>query len=129
MCHSGNMGVEQTPNKSQHTKLTLDKKILRCSCWDSNSQSFDHESSTLTNKLSLLPALYAYRKSVKLPTDIKRMLQMGCRLACFQLISPKLTPSLRATTYRRKKKLECPEVRDSPHFTNWQELRVTLSQS
>ena len=25
MCH---MGVEQTPNKSQHTKLTLEKKIL-----------------------------------------------------------------------------------------------------
>ena len=28
MCHYGNMGVEQTPNKSQHTKLTLEKKIL-----------------------------------------------------------------------------------------------------
>ena len=28
MCHCGNTGVEQTPNKSQHTKLTLEKKIL-----------------------------------------------------------------------------------------------------
>ena len=28
MCHCGNTGVERTPNKSQHTKLTLEKKIL-----------------------------------------------------------------------------------------------------
>ena len=28
MCHCGNMKVEQTLNKSQHTKLTLEKKIL-----------------------------------------------------------------------------------------------------
>ena len=27
-CHCGNMGVEWTPNQSQHTKLTLEKKIL-----------------------------------------------------------------------------------------------------
>ena len=27
-CHCGNMGVEQTLNKSQHTKLTLEKKIF-----------------------------------------------------------------------------------------------------
>ena len=27
-CHCGNAGVERTPNKSQHTKLTLEKKIL-----------------------------------------------------------------------------------------------------
>ena len=26
-CHWGNTGVERTPNKSQHTKLTLEKKI------------------------------------------------------------------------------------------------------
>ena len=26
-CHCNNTGVEQTPNKSQHTKLTLEKKI------------------------------------------------------------------------------------------------------
>ena len=28
MCDCGNTGVERTPNKSQHTKLTLEKKIL-----------------------------------------------------------------------------------------------------
>ena len=27
-CHCGNMWVERTPNKSQHTKLTLEKNIL-----------------------------------------------------------------------------------------------------
>ena len=27
-CHCGNTGVERTPSKSQHTKLTLGKKIL-----------------------------------------------------------------------------------------------------
>ena len=26
-CHCGNTGVERTPNKTQHTKLTLEKKI------------------------------------------------------------------------------------------------------
>ena len=28
VCHCGNMGVERTPHKSQHTKLTLEKNIL-----------------------------------------------------------------------------------------------------
>ena len=28
MCHCGNTGVEQTQNTSQHTKLTVEKKIL-----------------------------------------------------------------------------------------------------
>ena len=27
-CHCGNAGMERTPNKSQHTKLTVEKKIL-----------------------------------------------------------------------------------------------------
>ena len=27
-CHSSNTGLERTPNKSQHTNLTLEKKIL-----------------------------------------------------------------------------------------------------
>ena len=52
-CHCGNMGVERMLNKSQHTNLILKKKILlRCSCWDSNLQLFDHKSCVLTNKLS-----------------------------------------------------------------------------
>ena len=52
MCHCGNTGVEQTPNKSQHTKLTLERKFCHRSCQDSNSQPFDQESDALANKLS-----------------------------------------------------------------------------
>ena len=44
--------MEQTPKESQHTKLTLEKKFSRRSCLDPNSQTFDHESGALTNKLS-----------------------------------------------------------------------------
>ena len=52
-CHYGNSGVERSPNKSQHTNLTLEnKKFPRRSCWDSNSQPFDYESGALTSKLS-----------------------------------------------------------------------------
>ena len=56
-CYCCNTGVERTRNKSQHTKLTLEKRFLprHRSCWDSNSQPFDHESGALTNKLFRLP--------------------------------------------------------------------------
>ena len=46
------MGVEQTPNKSQHTKSTLEKAILPPLLL--TSQSFDHKFGALTNKLSQL---------------------------------------------------------------------------
>ena len=58
-CHYGNTGVERTPNKNQHTKLTQEKKFSRRFCRDSNSQPFDHKSGALTNKLSRLPT-YVY---------------------------------------------------------------------
>ena len=29
MCHYGQMGLERTPNKSQHTMLNLEKSILQ----------------------------------------------------------------------------------------------------
>ena len=51
MCYCSNTGVEQTLNKSQHTKLTLEK-IFYCACWDSNSQPFDHESDALQTSYS-----------------------------------------------------------------------------
>ena len=50
-CHCGNAGLERTPNKSQHTKLTLEKIILppllpgfelaifRSRVWRSNQQA------------------------------------------------------------------------------------------
>ena len=53
-CHCGNTEMKQTQNKSQHTKLTLEKKILPPLLPDSNSQPFDHESGALTNKLTVL---------------------------------------------------------------------------
>ena len=57
-CHCGNTGVEWTTNKSQHTKLILEKKkFSRCCCRGSNSQPFDHESGAVTSNLSRLPDL------------------------------------------------------------------------
>ena len=50
--HCGNTGVERKPNKSQHTRLTLEKNFSRRSCRDSNWHPFDHESGALTNKLT-----------------------------------------------------------------------------
>ena len=47
MCHCSNTGVEWTPNKSQHTKLTLEKKFSRRSRRDLNLQPFNHECGAL----------------------------------------------------------------------------------
>ena len=43
-CHCGNSGVERTPNKSKHARLTLRRKFSLRYCRDSNSQPFNHES-------------------------------------------------------------------------------------
>ena len=42
-------------NKSQHRKLTLERKFSRRSCRDSNPRPFDHESGALTTELSPPP--------------------------------------------------------------------------
>ena len=42
-------------NKSQHRKLTPEKKFSSRSCGDSNPGPLDHESSALTSELSPLP--------------------------------------------------------------------------
>ena len=54
MCHCTNIGVEWTLNKSQHTKLTLEKKILPPLLPGFELATFDHESGVLTNQLSRL---------------------------------------------------------------------------
>ena len=59
-CHCGNTGVEQTPNKSQHTKLTLEKKIFPLLLPGFKLKLFDHKSGTLTSKLSQLPTVLSY---------------------------------------------------------------------
>ena len=46
------MGVERTPKKSQHTSLTLMKKILPPLLSGFEFATFDRESGALTNKLS-----------------------------------------------------------------------------
>ena len=51
----GNTDVEQIRNKSQHRKLTPEKKISRRSCRDSNPRPFSHESGALTTELYPLP--------------------------------------------------------------------------
>ena len=57
MCHCGNTegGGGRTPNKSQHTKLTLGKKILQPLLLGFELATFRlHESDALTSKLSRL---------------------------------------------------------------------------
>ena len=49
------MGVEQTPNKIQHTKLTWEKKILPPLLPGFDLQPFNRKSGALTNKLFQLP--------------------------------------------------------------------------
>ena len=44
-------------NKSQHKMFTLEKKILRRPCRDSNPRPFHHESRVLTTELSPLPTI------------------------------------------------------------------------
>ena len=46
-CHCGNVGVKWTPNKSQHRKLTLEKKILPPFLPRLELANFDHESDAL----------------------------------------------------------------------------------
>ena len=57
MCHCSNKGVERTPNKSQHAKLTLEKKILLPLQQGFNLATFRAWVQLSTNKLSQLPEL------------------------------------------------------------------------
>ena len=63
MCHCGNTGVEPTPKKSQHTKLSLEKKILPLLLLGFGLATFDNESATLSNKLfRLSPDLTLHKR-------------------------------------------------------------------
>ena len=50
-------------NKSQHRKLTLEKKILPPLLWGFEPPTFDHEPGALTTELSLLPKVPLLRRS------------------------------------------------------------------
>ena len=54
-CHCSNRGVEQTQNKSQHTKLTLEKKFLPQLLLGFELADFRSRVRCFTNKLSRLP--------------------------------------------------------------------------
>ena len=56
-CHCSNTGVERTPNKSQHAKLTLEKKFLPPLLPEFELATFRSRvrRSTKNNKLSRLP--------------------------------------------------------------------------
>ena len=55
-CHCGNTGVERIPNKSQHTKLTSEKKILPPLLPGFELAIFRSRVRRATNKLSRLPS-------------------------------------------------------------------------
>ena len=71
-------------NKSQHRKLTLEKKISRRSCWDSNPRPFNHESGALTTELS--------RKAEP---------QSSCKLLCSAKQLQRQFPNCTASTSNR----------------------------
>ena len=56
-CHSGNTGVEWTLNKSQHTKLTRQKKIFLPLLPEFELATFRSKMGRFTNKLSRLPGI------------------------------------------------------------------------
>ena len=56
-CHCGNTGVEQTPNNSQHTKSTLEKKNLLPLLPGFKLATFQSGVQRFTNKLSWLPGM------------------------------------------------------------------------
>ena len=55
--------MERAPNKSQHTKFTLEKKILLPLLPGFELTTFDHESGALTNKLSRLADVFTKNHS------------------------------------------------------------------
>ena len=58
MCHCGNMGMEQTPNKSRQIKLTPEKKILLPLLPGFELATFPSQVQHSTSKLSLLPTYF-----------------------------------------------------------------------
>ena len=69
MCHCSNTGMEQTPNKSQHINLTLEKKILQ-------PLLPGFELPTLRSQVQLLPTSYPSSPTVK---DVYYMKTIGVR--------------------------------------------------
>ena len=66
MCHCDSEGVEGTPNKSQHTKLTQEKKILPLLLLGFKLATFHHEPGAVT-KLFWLPNVKFSQLTKELP--------------------------------------------------------------
>ena len=67
ICRSGNTGVERTPNKSQHTKLTLEKKILPSLLPGFELATFRSRVRCSTSKLPRLPAVMLWIVHIATP--------------------------------------------------------------
>ena len=75
-------------NKSQHTKLTLEQKILLPLLLGFKLQPFDHESGALNNKLISLAAFIWHCPFVSVP------LALSICLLVFLSLNPKVHPVL-----------------------------------
>ena len=69
-------------NKSQHRKLTLEKKILRCSCQESNPRPFDHKSVAVPASQRLL--LFICSRAHSLRSIRIRLGMIGQHTACLE---------------------------------------------
>ena len=132
-------GMERTPNKSQHTKLTPEKKILPPLLSRFELATFDYESGALTNKLSRLPKKVTTSKykthkhrSVHLRTvPVIPYFKAGVGRysdSCCFLIPNTLSPrslddgeGLSKQTNQSKNRMEnlCRSVKGKPATTKW----------
>ena len=85
MCHCSNMGVEWTLNKSQHTKLTLVKKILPLLLPGFKVATFWSRVQRFTNKLSQLYLSAGALNQQQLTMGIKRALSSHLHVLEFEV--------------------------------------------
>ena len=69
MCHCGNTGVERTPNKSQHTKFTLENKSLLPLQPGFEHKTFRSRVRRSTNTLTRLPTVYSVTTKPRCATE------------------------------------------------------------
>ena len=88
MCHYGNTEVEWTLNKSKHTKLTLEKKILP-PFLPGFEQPFDHESKLLyaliSGKQNLIHNLFGVHSTPHVTAVACKRAQSFCQTCRWQV--------------------------------------------
>ena len=100
VCHCSNTGVEQTPNKNQHTKLTLKKKIFPLLLPGFELMVFPSRVWHSTNKLSRL----WYSSEYTTPCTELRTLEAPQKYSLFI----RHLMSLEATAFRRTNQWKVP---------------------